>query len=221
MGVLGSIFKAILGPVLIYFILIAHVVFQVGFKENEPLQAPEWPAGTNKADKDAVIAARKPILHDFMDFVGGKNGDFFKKHATEDIVWEDPVERFTGIEEVDGFARVATRWIKSTEFQIHAANHAPHEVVFDWTLTTTLSILPSFPMTLRLRTHILMETSGEKVDGKLVPVGGKVFKIFEEWGGNPLLNEKSFSPAIIGKVHSNLRKFAGYMITQAIKYGIL
>ena len=28
MGVLGSIFKAILGPVLIYFILLAHVVFQ-------------------------------------------------------------------------------------------------------------------------------------------------------------------------------------------------
>ncbi len=56
--------------------------------------------------------------------------------------------------------------------------HGPHEV--DWTLTTTPSFMPSVPIPLRMRTHILLEL---------------VFRIYEEWNGNKQLNEKStFGP---------------------------
>ena len=138
MGVLRNIFRAFLGPLLIYFIILAHVVYQVGFKEPEPLKVPQWPSTTKSEDKLAIIAARKPILREFMDFLGGKNAEFFKKHATEDIDWEDPIERITGFKEVDGFARLATRWVKDTEIEVFSENHAPHEIIMDWKLKVSL-----------------------------------------------------------------------------------
>lgn len=216
MGVLRSIFRAFLGPILIYFVLLAHVVYQVGLKEAEPLDVHKWPANTKAEDKAAIIAARKPILREFMDFLGGKNAEFFKQHGTEDVDWEDAIERISGFNEVDGFARLATRWIKDTEIEVFSENHAPHEIIMDWKLKTTVSFLPSLPMSIRMRTHILLEPSTVKIGAP-----EKVFRVFEEWGGNPLLNEKSVAPTIFGKLHSKLRKFHGYMINQGIKYGIL
>ena len=56
-----------------------------------------------------------------------------------------------------------------------------------------------------------------------VKVGGpeKVFRVYEEWGGNVLLTEKTCQPPMLGKLHSKLRQFTGYAVTQLIKYGIL
>ena len=134
MGVLRTIFRACLGPVLVYFILMAHVVYQVAFKEAEPLEVPQWPANTKPEDREAIISARKPILREYMDFLAGKNAEFFKQHGTEDVDWEDAIQKITGFNEVDGFARLATRWIKDTEVEIFSEHHAPHEIVMDWNL---------------------------------------------------------------------------------------
>ena len=134
MGVLRTIFRAFLGPALVYFILMAHVVYQVAFKEAEPLEVPQWPANTKPEDREAIISARKPILREYMDFLAGKNAEFFKQHGTKDVDWEDSIQRITGFNEVDGFARLATRWIKDTEVEIFSEHHAPHEIVMDWNL---------------------------------------------------------------------------------------
>ena len=135
LGLLRNIFRALLGPLLIYFIIASHVAYQIGFKEPEPLSITQWPATTKAEDKQAIIDARKPIIREFMDFLGGKNAEFFKQHATEDIDWEDPIERITGLNEVDGFARLATRLCKNAEIEIFSENHAPHEIIMDWKLT--------------------------------------------------------------------------------------
>jgi len=216
MGVLRSIFTAFLGPLVIYFLILGHVVYHVGFKEPEPLKVPQWPSSTKVEDKQAIIAARKPILREFMDFLGGKNAEFFKKHATEDIDWEDPIERIKGFDEMDGFAKLATRWIKESEIDVISENHSPHEIIMDWKIKTTVSFLPNNPMSINMRTHIMMEPSEVKVGGP-----EKVFRIYEEWGGNVLLTEKTCQPPILGKLHSKLRQFTGYCVTQLIKYGIL
>lgn len=216
MGVAGFICRAILGPILVYLILWIHMVYHIGFKEPNPLSVPSWPAAANAKDKEAIIAARKPVIREFMDFVGGKNPEFFKQRATDDIDWEDPFERLTGIVEVDGLARLWTRWVKSADITVHKEHHAPHEIIMDWTIKSTLVFLPSFPTSIRMRSHILMEPSETKVGDP-----EKVFRVYEEWGGNPLMNEKTLSPTMLGTIHSKLRKFHGYMITQGIKYGIL
>ena len=134
MGVVRSIFSALFGPLAIYLLMLGHVVYQVGFKEPEPLKVPQWPASTKPEDKQAIIAARKPILREFMDFLGGKNAEFFKQHATEDIDWEDPIERIKGFDEMDGFAKLATRWIKESEIDVISENHSPHEIIMDWNI---------------------------------------------------------------------------------------
>ena len=69
-----------------------------------------------------------------MDFLGGKNAEFFKHHGTEDIDWEDPIERIKGFNEMDGFAKLATRWIKETEIDVISENHSPHEIIMEWKL---------------------------------------------------------------------------------------
>ena len=71
-------------------------------------------------------------------------------------------------------------------------------------------------MTMNARTHILLEPSETKVGGP-----EKVFRIYDEWGGNPLMNEKTLSPTLLGTLHSKLRKFHGYLIGQCIKHGVL
>ena len=81
---------------------------------------------------------------------------------------------------------------------------------------TTVSFLPNFPMSMKMRTHIMMEPSEVKVGGP-----EKVFRIYEEWGFNTLLTEKTCQPPMLGKLHSKLRQFHGYGVTQLIKYGIL
>jgi len=215
MGVVRSIFRAFLGPVFLYLIVLGHIVYQVGFREPEPLNVPQWPSATKAEDKKAIIDARKVIIREFMDFMGGKNAEFFKKHGTEDIDWEDPIERITGASEVDGFAKLATRWIKNTDIEIFSENHAPHEIIMDWKVKTTLSFLPSIPMSIGMRSHILLEPSEVKVGGP-----EKIFRVYEEWNGNPLLTEKTGKPPMLGKLHSMLRKFHGSAITEGIKYGI-
>jgi hypothetical protein len=45
----------------------------------------------------------------------------------------------------------------------------------------------------------------------------KIFRIAEDWGGNPQLNEKTVKLTILGKVHQNLRQFAGHVIVWPLR----
>ena len=71
-------------------------------------------------------------------------------------------------------------------------------------------------MSIGMRTHILLEPSEVKIGGP-----EKIFRVYEEWNGNPLLTEKTGKPPMLEKLHSMLRKFHGSVITEGIKYGIL
>ena len=89
-------------------------------------------------------------------------------------------------------------------------------IFIDFIFQTTVSFLPNVPMSINMRTHIMLEPSEVKVGGP-----EKVFRVYEEWGGNVLLTEKTCQPPMLGKLHSKLRQFTGYAVTQLIKYGIL
>ena len=133
MGVCGAICNFILGPLLIYFILMGHVAYQT-FKSPSELDVPAWPSQATAQEKNAIIASRKPIIKDLMDVCAGKNGKFAQQYATEDVEFEDPMQRFIGFKEVSQFLSVPVRHIKNAEFEIHGEHHAPHEIIMDWTI---------------------------------------------------------------------------------------
>ena len=82
---------------------------------------------------------------------------------------------------------------------------------------TIYVFLPFAPLSRRMRTHIMLEPPSPMKPGDLEKVSG----IYEEWRGNPLLDEKTCSLALLGKLHIKFRDFNGYMTTQCIKHGIL
>ena len=100
--------------------------------------------------------------------------------------------------------------VEELSYEVHGEHHGPHEVVMDWTITMTMRTFPSYPFSLRMRTHILLEPPSR--------AGGqeKIFRIYEEWNGNKQLNEKTtFGP--LGKVHQKLRRFSGYLAAAAVE----
>ena len=70
-----------------------------------------------------------------------------------------------------------------------------------------MSFLPSFPITIPMRTHFLLEPAEQAGSGE------KLFKIFEEWYGNVHLNERTAPLPIVGTVHQQLRRYVGVLVT--------
>ncbi len=174
----------------------------------------DFPKGTSKELRDAVVSNRKLLIRDVMDALAGKApSDFLSSRCADDIEFEDFFMRWQGRKEFSQLLTAASKMVKNLEYDVHGEHHGPHEVVMDWTLTTTPSFLPSMPIPLRMRTHILLEPPTQ--------VGGqeRVFRIYEEWNGNKQLNEKStFGP--LGKVHQRLRRFNGYLASSIMDWGI-
>merc|ERR1712083_621939 len=121
------------------------------------------------------------------------------------------MEKMVGIGEVEALVQMFTTKVKDVEVEVYGEHHAPHETVMDWKIKAWYKMLPNYPISLTLRTHFMLEPPSTK--------GGpeKVFKITEEWGGNPLMNERTVTPSLLGKVHSKLRRFTGYLIVWACK----
>jgi len=170
---------------------------------------------TLPAEKEAIIKGRKAIINDFLDMVAGKNMDFSKTHCTEDVEFEDPIEKFVGMKEFNQFVEAYSRYTKDAEIEIYQELHSPHEIVLDIQIKCWFHLLPNYPWVMKQRNHYMLEPPSTKGGSE------KVFRIFEEWGGNPLLNEKTATPGFLGKVHSKLRRFTGYLLSMAWQKGLI
>jgi len=208
MGVRSLIWNLIVGPSLIYGLLMAHVAYQT-MKTPDELVAPTWPSTILKEEKEALIKGRKAIINDFLDLVAGKNAEFSQRHCTDDVEFEDPIEKFLGKKEFDQFVEAYSRYCKDGDIEVIEEHHGPHEIILDINLKIWFHMLPNLPWVMRQRNHYLLEPPSTKGGSE------KVFRIYEEWGGNPLLNEKTVTPGFLGKVHAKLRRFTGYLLSLA------
>jgi len=207
MGACNIFVQFVLGPFLVYGLFLGHVTYQMS-KTPEDLQMPAWPAQTSKAEKEAIIQSRKPIIDGMMDLAAAKNPDFASKFCTEDIEYEDPIQKIAGFKDFDGMIKFLHRFIKHSEFDIHGEHHSTHEIVLDWTITVQHKMMSGIKLPLYLRTHLLLEPPAKKGGSEII------FKMFDEWGGNPFMTEKNTVPAWLGRTHSTLRIFHGYLMTK-------
>lgn len=209
------VWNFVFGPLLIYGLLIAHVTYQVLKAPEDEVKVDSWPSTILPEEKAAIIKGRKAIINDFLDLVAGKNKDFSSKHCTDDVEFEDPMQKFMGMKEFDQFIQAYSGYCKDGEIQVFEELHSPHEIVLDIEIKIWFHILPNYPWVMRQRNHYLLEPPATKGGSE------KVFRIFEEWGGNPLLNEKTTQIGILGKVHSKLRRFTGYALSMAWQKGLI
>ncbi len=177
------------------------------------LSRQDFPKGT--ANKDAIIASRKPMIKDLMDALSGlAKKDFADKWLTDDMVWEDPLQRYEGREEVRKFVYLGAQTVTGAEIETRSEHHGVHEVLMDWTVKFRVKQMPNFPMSVSMQARIMLEPPSK--------AGGaeKIFKYIEDWGGAPLLNEKTTVP-ILGKIHARLRRFHCHLGLAVVDNGLL
>ena len=72
--------QVVLGPSLIYFFLLGHVAYQI-YKDPDELKTQAWPAHTTKAEKEAIIKGRKPLINGILDLAGSKRMRLLERHC--------------------------------------------------------------------------------------------------------------------------------------------
>lgn len=91
---MGLVRAAIVGPVVVYWALMGHVFWSLWGQEPDPKIAVErdWPAGTPKAEIDAVVAGREELIGLIKHAVAadGPWAEFASKQCTADVEFEDP-----------------------------------------------------------------------------------------------------------------------------------
>ncbi len=90
MGLLRTISMAVLGPLALYGLLLAHVGYRFFLETPPPLEVQEFPRGTSDKEIEAIKAARQPLLRATMDALGGKPAkDYADKFTADDVEFED------------------------------------------------------------------------------------------------------------------------------------
>merc|ERR1711893_98335 len=100
------------------------------------------------------------------------------------------------------------RYMEKIDYEIYGVHHSTHQVVLDFTMHAYAKLFPTFEIPLYMRTTISFEPP-ETAGGH-----EKIFRIQEDWFGNPQLNEKTtFAP--LGRIHAKLRRFVGWATAMA------
>jgi len=211
---------SITGPLLLWAALMLHVIYHHAFSEPAGLPSPQWPSHIKPDMKEAMIANRKFILDDLKAVMSAKlrPAKFMSTRATSDLSWEDPLERFDGASDVAIFLGMC-QYLEGLTFKVHHEVHSAHEILMDWDISfgiKGLSHIPWLKVSIPMRTHLLLEPAEKPGSSE------RVFRLYEEWGGNVLLTEKSLSwPPYLGLIHQSLRRFTGSLILWPAKKGLL
>ena len=162
MGLKSVIFLAVAGPLLMYGLLMSHVVYQVltplfqnmkllkkitfvdhfqhAFKTPNPMPSVGgWPHHVQPDMKKAIIGNRKYIIQDLKNVFSSKmdHQKFLKIRATDDITFEDPLERIDGIDNVGHFFSMC-KYLELFEFKVHKEIHSAHEILLDLELSVCI-----------------------------------------------------------------------------------
>ncbi len=88
---LGRLVKwAILGPLIIYWILLGHIFCRMWFQEPKPIKIEDFPKSMKRAEIDKVVTGRKEIIAAAKEAIAGNiTTEFVKKYLTEDGEFED------------------------------------------------------------------------------------------------------------------------------------
>jgi len=193
-------------PFTILGTLSSHILYRVYVQTPDPIEIQGFPDDTPEETKSKMISQRRTLVQDFMNTSRGFTPMvyFLSKHVTDDIEYEDCVQRVKGREQF----RCLVEFLKGSgvihDVKIHGEYHGPHEILVDQEVTASPKSFPSMKQSLRMRAHFLLEPPSEEDNGG----PERLSRYCEELNGNRLLDQNStFAP--IGWMHSGLRGMVG------------
>jgi len=201
------VFNALMGPMIIYFALMAHVMYHHFIQAPGALTMTDFSADVPKDLREATIKARKGLIKSHLDVYSFKadSAAYLKNIATADYTFEDPLQF---IEDRSAWSKILAffgKTIDSVEADVRGEHHGPNEVVLDLTFNMKLDFfgMKVGPLSLAMRQHIMLEPAAK--------AGGpeKIFSVREDWGGNVIMNEDNSQFKPLGRVHKMLRRFVG------------
>ena len=209
MGLCKIITWAILGPILLYAVLLGYVLSYHFLSAPPSLALDPLP----KDLKEATLKLRKPLIAAHLDAFAGKNAaSYLDKYVTEDATFEDPMQFWAGKSALSPAFAAFGPLILENRYDIRGEHHAPNQIVLDMTMNMKLDFfgLP-VPVSLPMRQNLMLEPAAKP--------GGqeKVFAIWEDWGSNPLLTEKTATVKQVGAAHKAVRNGFGAMGLELFK----
>ena len=83
--------------------------------------------------KKSIVTNRNFIIDDFKNVLANKLDykKFLKTRCTNDVVWEDPLERIEGSDNLALFFKMV-KYLDFIEYKVHNVVHSAHEILMDW-----------------------------------------------------------------------------------------
>ncbi|XP_040564855.1 uncharacterized protein [Lepeophtheirus salmonis] len=200
MGVIRSLVNVFVATIGVFIYFTAHTIYQVEVATPGAPSLDDWPVSFNKDKIDGIVKSRQPLIAALKEFDSKSN---WKSIITDDIVFEAPVLSITGANDFILFVEKFTQY--KSEFTVVESlgeYHNAQEILLDWNIKWGIEGLRNFNQHIRFR--VFIESPN------------KIFKIVEEWNGNPLLNEKTTN-GFLGKFHSKFRMYTGQMLVMLMK----
>ncbi len=87
----GRVFLlAVLGPLLVYLVLVGHVFCRMWYQKPGPIRIDDWPRGTTREQKDQFKMDRKDLVHNVKEALAGNiTSKFVTEFLTDDAEFED------------------------------------------------------------------------------------------------------------------------------------
>ena len=198
------------GPFLFLLAMYGQTAYRCAVQPASPISIPKWPGSTTKEERHELLTSRLELVEEFKLALAGKlSQEKLENILTDDCMFEDVTLKFNNRDELAVFLLdLCPRYVEDIEFEVHSVHHSPHIMLLDWTLHITTKMM-NYQVHLPMRTHLyLQEEEGRE----------QVFRIKEEWWGKEHLTAKT-TIGFIGDLHSQLRRFTGYLMIQGIKKG--
>jgi len=202
------IYCGIILPTVVYISLISHLMFTI-FSTNRvspPQQTLTWSQSVPvERRKELVLNRSEPVLA-YEDCLSGRGEWYHLEHFSDDVVFQDPLFRLEGREELSAvFVTLTRRFLEDVLLDIISVKHNEELVTLELVAHITPVLMPSF--SIPIKSHLHFEEDGEHQ---------RIYKIKEEWNGVLLINE-----GWLGRAHSWLRRSHAVIATFLATMGYL
>ena len=187
-----------------------QTAYRCAVQPASSISVPKWSSSMSKEGRHELLTARLELLEEFKLALAGKSSpEKLESILTEDCMFEDVTQKFVNRDEIALFLlHLCPRYVEDIEFEVHSVHHSPHILLLDWTLHIAIKFM-NLQISLPMRTHLYLQVE----EGR-----EQIFKIKEEWWGKEHLSAKT-TIGFIGDLHSQLRRFTGYLVIKGIQNG--
>ncbi len=246
-GLLSGLWTALKRTLLVCAVPTIHTATHVAFSAPQHVDRdPLWSVG--EAVRMETVRRRTPALEaaakGLLGHLGGPGDAGWEKdkgYFAEDVVFEDPVVRLVGRDNLGLLFGRAAAWCEDGNLAAARCDvvHFQDMVSIEWQPRIRLRRSPwkGTEVTVPMRTNFYLERHSiphRKVDeGEEDGEGGgggpveeneseeRIWRIEEEWWGKTQLNSRTVFPSLLGSAYQAARRGVGFGVIALAKAGVI